>query len=115
MSETVRRYKSLSDIPAPSDEAIQRIAAIQDEDIDLSDMPELTDDFWENAEVGKFYRPRKQQITVKVDADILAWLKSGGRGYQTRLNAILRHVMLQKAGERRKEPQTASKTANSGK
>jgi uncharacterized protein (DUF4415 family) len=42
----------------------------------------------------RFYRPNKKQITAKVDADVLAWLKSEGKGYQTRINAILRREML---------------------
>jgi uncharacterized protein (DUF4415 family) len=43
---------------------------------------------------GKFYRPVKKQITARVDADVLAWLKSQGKGYQSRMNAILRDAML---------------------
>ncbi len=43
---------------------------------------------------GHFYRPIKRQVTARLDADVLAWLKSGGQGYQTRMNAILRSVML---------------------
>jgi uncharacterized protein (DUF4415 family) len=44
---------------------------------------------------GKFYRPNKKQITAKVDADVLDWLKSQGKGYQSRMNAILRREMLE--------------------
>lgn len=58
------------------------------------DMPELTDDQLANALQGRFYRPVKQQITARIDADVLAWLKSRGKGYQVRLNAILRREML---------------------
>jgi uncharacterized protein (DUF4415 family) len=73
---------------------IEKLKAKKDEDIDLSDIPELTEDFWKNAKRGHFYRVRKESTTVRLDADILAWLKSEGPGYQTRLNAILRQVML---------------------
>ena len=54
-----------------------------------------------NAVRGKFYRPVKAQVTARLDADVLAWLKAGGQGYQTRMNAILRRAMLAdlKAGE----------------
>ena len=55
---------------------------------DLREIPELTD-----AEIEKFFRPRKQKISVRVDADILTWLKQGGGAYQTRLNQVLREAM----------------------
>jgi uncharacterized protein (DUF4415 family) len=70
---------------------ITAIAAIRDEDIDLSDMPEVLD--WSGAEMGKFYRPPKKSVTIRLDGDIIEWLKSFGDGYQTRLNLLLRHAM----------------------
>ena len=72
-------------------EDIERLKNMKDEDIDYSDIPELTD--WSNAVRGKFYRPIKKSVTVRIDADVLAWLKSRGAGYQTRLNAMLRQAM----------------------
>jgi len=68
-------------------------------DIDLSDLPEVRD--WDGAVVGKFYRPIKKPLTLRIDADVLAWLKSQGKGYQTRINQILRSAMLDHAGRRR--------------
>jgi len=65
------------------------LAALPDDQIDLSDIPELTDE-----QLADFYRPIKRQITARLDADVLAWLKAGGHGYQTRMNAILRRAML---------------------
>ncbi len=65
-----------------------------DSKIDFSDAPEWTDEQWKKAERGHFYRPVKQQITARVDADVLEWLKSQGKGYQSRINAILRREML---------------------
>lgn len=62
--------------------------------IDTSDIPPLGDEFFANASRNPFYRPLKQSTTVRLDADILAWLKTQGPGYQTRLNAILRAAML---------------------
>ena len=62
--------------------------------IDLSDTPEMTDAEWKNAERGSFYRPVKRQITARIDSDVLDWLKSRGKGYQSRINAILRREML---------------------
>jgi uncharacterized protein (DUF4415 family) len=79
-----------------------RLAAMGDEDIDFSDIPLKLD--WSNAERGKFYRPVKQQVTLRLDADVLHWFKTkaaGGRGYQSRINAALRRVVeeeMRKAG-----------------
>jgi uncharacterized protein (DUF4415 family) len=71
---------------------IANLAALPDEKIDTSDIPELRD--WSGAVVGKFYRPIKEPVTIRLDADVLAWLKSQGRGYQTRINYLLRRAML---------------------
>lgn len=62
---------------------------MRDEDIDYSDIPELGDDFFEKATLV----PAKQLVTMRLDADIVSWLKRNGRGYQTRANKILRSVM----------------------
>lgn len=70
---------------------IASIAAKRDADIDLSDMPEVVD--WSGAEIGKFYRPPKRPVTMRLDADVVAWLKSFGPGYQTKANLLLRHAM----------------------
>ena len=75
-------------------EHLVELAALPDEAIDTSDIPELSDEAWSAGVRGRFYRPRKQQITARVDADVLDWLKSQGRGYQGRLNGILRREML---------------------
>jgi len=64
---------------------------MKDEAIDLSDIRELTG--WSAAVVGRFYRPIKKSLTVRIDADVLAWLKSQGKGYQTRINSLLREAM----------------------
>lgn len=64
--------------------------------IDYSDIAPLEDAFWKNAIRNPLYKPTKQATTVRIDADVLLWLKSGGKGYQTRINAILREAMLQK-------------------
>ncbi len=64
------------------------LAALAESDIDTSNIPPLPDEAWTNAVRGRFYKPRKTSTTVRLDADVLAWLRSHGRGYQTRLNAI---------------------------
>lgn len=71
---------------------IRAIAAQKDADIDFSDAPAVLD--WSGAEIGKFYRPPKTPVTLRLDADIVEWLKSAGPGYQTRANGLLRHAML---------------------
>ena len=84
-------------LPALTEERrkeLARLDALPPEQIDASDVPELTEAQWANAERGRFYRPIKQQITARLDADVLAWLKAGGQGYQTRMNAILRRAMM---------------------
>ena len=70
---------------------IAAIAGRKDEDIDLSEMPEVVD--WSGAEMGKFYRPPKRPVTMRLDADVIEWLKSYGPGYQTKANMLLRHAM----------------------
>lgn len=64
---------------------------LDDDAIDTSDIPEVTD--WSQAVVGKFYRPVKTQVTLRIDADILEWFRSQGPGYQTAINHALRAHM----------------------
>ena len=73
---------------------ISALAAMPDEKIDYSDIPPLTDRFWKRAVRNPFYRPVKQQLTVRLDADVVAWLRHLGKGYQTRINALLRAAMM---------------------
>ena len=80
-----------------ADKEWEYLVNMPDEEIDFSDIPETTEAMWKNAVVGKFYRPIKKQVTVRIDADILAWLQSSGAGYQTRLNQVLREAMQQAA------------------
>lgn len=76
-------------------ERLKALAGRPDSEIDTGDAPVLTDEQWKNAERGRFYRPLKRQITARVDADVLDWLQSQGKGYQSRINAILRREMLE--------------------
>ena len=66
----------------------KELASLKDSEIDTSDISELDDDFWENAEV----RPpiAKSAISIRLDDDILEWFKAQGKGYQSRINAVLR-------------------------
>jgi uncharacterized protein (DUF4415 family) len=75
---------------------LAEVASRPDSEIDYTDIPPLDEKFWKNAVRNPFYRPIKQQITLRIDADILAWLRSKApEGYQSRLNAVLRKAMLQ--------------------
>jgi len=73
---------------------IEVAAVLPDDTIDYSDIPPLSEEFWQTAVRNPFYKPTKTTTTVRVDSDVLVWLKSKGKGYQTRLNAILRTAML---------------------
>ncbi len=84
------------------------IAAIgrkKSKDIDLSEMPEVLD--WSGAEIGKFHRPGKKPVTMRLDEDIIDWLKSFGRGYQTKANLLLRHAMTATKGVKRETRKSA--------
>ena len=70
---------------------IRALKRMKDSEIDTTDIPPISD--WSKAMVGKFYRPIKKPLTIRLDADVLAWLKRAGRGYQTRINTLLRRAM----------------------
>ena len=80
-------------------EELATLAALRDDEIDLTDAPEVRD--WSRAVVGKFYRPIKKSLTIRLDADVLKWLRAQGRGYQTRINRILRVEMESQPAKRR--------------
>jgi uncharacterized protein (DUF4415 family) len=70
-----------------SDKRLKELAARPDEQIDYSDIPELGDEFWANA---KLVVPEStQQITLRVKKSVLEAYRSTGKGYQTRMNAVL--------------------------
>jgi uncharacterized protein (DUF4415 family) len=89
------------------DRELAALARENDKDIDLSDAPELPAGAWKNptrgmdawlkaARAGGLYKPVKQAVSMRLDADVVAWLKQAGPGYQTRANEILREKMLAK-------------------
>jgi uncharacterized protein (DUF4415 family) len=97
MSKTVRYEVDLNNLPPLTDEQkaeLKALSEMPDSGIDYSDIPPLDDAFWKNAVQNPFYKPTKTSTTVRVDTDVLAWLKSQGKGYQTRINAILREAMI---------------------
>jgi uncharacterized protein (DUF4415 family) len=87
MNKTFTSKESLTDW--------KRLDALQDEDIDLTDAPEITPEMFAQAVVrrGLPPPPSKQQITIRLDNDVLKWFRSQGEGYQTRINSLLRAYM----------------------
>jgi uncharacterized protein (DUF4415 family) len=75
------------------------LSALSDKAIDTRDIPEVTN--WELAEIGKFYRPRKQIVTIRLDADIVSWFKARSSKYQTAVNQVLRDYVVK--GRRRSD------------
>ena len=71
---------------------LEALAGTADSTIDYSDAPAM-EAVPSKIHVGRFYRPLKQQISLRVDADVLAWFRSQGKRYQTRMNAVLRREM----------------------
>jgi uncharacterized protein (DUF4415 family) len=96
MKKRIIRYtrETLPPLTEAQKANLRALARRPESTIDLSEIPEMTSAQRRSAERGVFYRPVKRQITARVDADVLAWLKSHGKGYQTRINAILRREML---------------------
>lgn len=84
----------MSKVPEAIRKELAALAARPESDIDCSDIPATTEQSWRGGVRGRFYRPVKQQLTVRIDADVLEWLKGQGQGYQSRLNDILRTAML---------------------
>ena len=78
--------------PKRMQDELRALGKIRDEDIDFSDIPEITDEEWRKATkyVGLFYRSVKKSVTLRLDADLLAWFKAKGPGYQTKMNRVLR-------------------------
>jgi uncharacterized protein (DUF4415 family) len=82
---------------------LKALADLPDDAIDTSDAPELLD--WSGAKRGLFYRPVKQQLTMRLDADVIAWFKKHTKpaeGYQTRINRALREYVQVRAGSKRR-------------
>ncbi|MGI9287534.1 MAG: BrnA antitoxin family protein [Pseudomonadales bacterium] len=80
--------KSRDELPPLSKKRLSALQRQRDEDIDFSDIPELDKSFWDTAQVR--LPSEKKAVYIRLDNDVLDWLKSQGKGYQTRINAILR-------------------------
>jgi len=95
--KVVKHTVDLANLPPLTKKQKDDLAALRarpDSAIDFSDIPPLTEEFFKNAIHGKYYKPTKTSTTVRIDSDVLAWLRTQGRGYQSRINAILRRKML---------------------
>jgi uncharacterized protein (DUF4415 family) len=91
----VTRWKPGTPLTSEQKQRLEALAKLPDDQIDFSDAPVLPDSAWANAVRGRFYRPVKQAVSLRLDADVLDWLKKDGEGYQTRANQMLRERMLQ--------------------
>lgn len=76
-----------------SAENMARFDAIKDEDIDYSDIPELSEEFFKKAKRANEFRQGKTRVTMRLDTEVIDWLREQGKGYQTRANRILRAAM----------------------
>ena len=94
MSKLVRRTLTDSPMTPARKRKLAKVTSRPDSEIDFSEIPPLKESFWKNAVRNPFYRPVKQQLTVRLDADVVVWLRQQGKGYQTRLNQVLRQAML---------------------
>lgn len=72
-----------------------RVDSLTDQDIDFSDCPEITPEMFARAVVRRGLKPapKKVQLTLRLDSEVLAWFKARGRGYQTEINTLLRAYM----------------------
>jgi len=102
MNKIVKRTLGDYRLSAKQKRELEELAAMPDSSIDFSDIPPLTEKFWKNAIRNPWYRPRKQQVTLRIDADVLAWLRRGGKGYQSRLNSLLRNAMIEQLRGKKK-------------
>ena len=91
--------RTLDDLPPIDEERMRKLKELRDEDIDLSDMPALSQEQLARFVPAKLlnrslYRPVKIPVKINYDADVLEWFRAFGKGYQTRINAALREYML---------------------
>jgi uncharacterized protein (DUF4415 family) len=75
---------------------LNKLAAMKNQEIDFSGIPEQCE--WKGAKRGMFYKPVKQQLTLRLNADVVDWFNRQGEGYQARTNAVLRKYVKRKAG-----------------
>ncbi|MCA0027058.1 MULTISPECIES: BrnA antitoxin family protein [unclassified Mesorhizobium] len=80
---------------------LAKLAGLPDSEIDTSDIPEVPAENWIHARRGHLYRPLKQPVTIRLDADVLSWFKEHvGGGCQTEINRVLRHHVIEQEKRR---------------
>ncbi len=102
MKKLVSKTLASSPMTSVRKRKLGQLAAQPDAMIDFSEIPRLPESFWKKAVRNPYYRPVKQQLTVRLDADVVVWLRQQGKGYQTRLNQVLRNVMIEEIGKGRR-------------
>jgi uncharacterized protein (DUF4415 family) len=95
---TVTKRKPGAPVTVEQKRQLAAVAKMPESRIDVSDAPELAATRWKDAVRGRFYRPVKKAVSLRLDADVIAWLKKDGEGYQTRANQMLRERMLKDFG-----------------
>jgi uncharacterized protein (DUF4415 family) len=93
--KTVYRRVPGTPLTAEQRRQVEALARMPESEIDISDIPPAPEEAWKNAVRGRLYRPVKQAVSLRLDADVVAWLKKDGEGYPTRANQMLRERMLQ--------------------
>jgi uncharacterized protein (DUF4415 family) len=78
-------------LPAHLRKELKMLEAVPDDQIDTSDIPEITDAEWARRETGPLYRPIKKSITIRLDTEVVEWFRAKGPGYQTAMNRVLRN------------------------
>ena len=97
MSKVIRHEIDLGNLPALTAQQraeLQALAQAPEAQINYDDQPQLSRAFLKDAVRNPLYKPTKTPTTVRMDSDVLAWLKAQGKGYQNRMNSILREAML---------------------
>jgi uncharacterized protein (DUF4415 family) len=96
--------RKISELTPEEQAALKAVADLPDDRINLEDVPEVQD--WSRAERGRLYRPVKQHLSMRLDADMIEWFKahSEGEGYQTRINRVLREYVRIQLQRRNTEP-----------
>ena len=84
-----------SPISRKSKTDLKRLDAMKDEDIYVSEIPEITPEMFARGIVRRGLKPvpPKKQLTLRMDSDVIEWFKNQGRGYQTKINSLLRAYM----------------------
>ena len=101
MKKLVRATLADNPLTPASKRKLAALAKRPDSEIDFTDIPPISEELWQNAIRNPYFRPVKQQLTVRLDADLIAWLRQDGKGYQTRLNRLVREAMLRQSQKHR--------------